>query len=379
MKILHITATLEDGGAEAVLYRLCSNDRESEHTVVSLLGPGKYGPLLEKEGITVKSFDFRSAKGLITGFFGLVNFLIRSKPDVIQTWLYYGNIIGGMASTLAGFRRVVWSIHHSNFSRGTIKPITRMMVYAGALSSRFIPRKIIFCSANATTAHEDVGYAGKKFVVIPNGYNITEFSEVPGARTAISKAHLINDNSFLIGMVARYDAQKDHANFLRALAIFKKENPATRIQAILVGPGIDSNNKELIELIKNSNVENIVTLLGSRSDIPTLMSAFDIHVLSSLGEAFPNVLAEAMACGTPCITTDVGDAGYIVSDTGWVVPPQDSSALAVAMTSALLARNSQNEWLQRKIHSRNRIIELFSIENMTNNYSSVWRSVCMHT
>jgi Glycosyltransferase len=121
-------------------------------------------------------------------------------------------------------------------------------------------------------------------------------------------------------------------------------------------------------------LEDNISLLGQRTDIATIMNSLDVHILSSsFGEGFPNVVAEAMACGTPCITTDVGDAAIIVGDTGWVVPPKDSQALANAMLEAMEEKqNNPQAWKARKQACRERIVNNFSIEKMVDSYHQVW-------
>ena len=115
-----------------------------------------------------------------------------------------------------------------------------------------------------------------------------------------------------------------------------------------------------------------VMLLGPRDDIPLIMNILDTHVLSSLGEAFPNVIAEAMACATPCITTDVGDASKIVGDTGWVVPSQDHCSLAQSIIEALTQVNDNYNWDLRKTASRKRIAEHYTTDKMVSDYYKVW-------
>ncbi len=132
-------------------------------------------------------------------------------------------------------------------------------------------------------------------------------------------------------MVARYDPQKDHNNLLNALALIKQMS----IHCILVGEEMTFRNTELTALIKEYDLQDRVTLLGPQDNIPSIMNALDVHVLSSVGEAFPNVLAEAMACGTPCVATDVGDAALIVGETGWIVPPSDPESLAQALADVV--------------------------------------------
>ena len=174
----------------------------------------------------------------------------------------------------------------------------------------------------------------------------------------------------LLGSVARWDPQKDHANLLRALALLSQNGLDFR--CVLAGPGIEPSNNALLQLISESNLADKVFLLGPRDDVPDIMNALDLHVLSSsYGEAFPNVVAEAMACGTPCVVTDVGDAAAIAGDTGWVAPPGNSRALAQSIDQALLAVLSP---LQGKIssESRQRIAGRFGIEQMVASYRNIW-------
>jgi glycosyltransferase involved in cell wall biosynthesis len=179
-------------------------------------------------------------------------------------------------------------------------------------------------------------------------------------------------------MVSRYDPQKDHANLLKALSILRQKN--IEFRCALVGKHIDDSNKELTFLIKKLELDSNILLLGSRSDIPTVMNGLDLHVLASSSEGFPNVVAEAMACGTPCVVTDVGDASFIVGDTGWVVPPRDSQRLADTIELAIKESN-RSGWVTRSIAARQRIEKNFSIDNMIRNYNAIWqeakRSQCV--
>lgn len=172
-------------------------------------------------------------------------------------------------------------------------------------------------------------------------------------------------------MVARFDLQKDHKNLVLALKELKSADVV--FHCVLVGTGMDTSNLVLQKLLEEAGVTDFVSLLGRRIDIPDVMNALDLHVLSSLGEAFPNVLAEAMACGTPCVTTDVGDAAYIVGDTGWVVPAQDSKSLAQAIQSALAVRADTNAWQLRQRAVRRRIEDNFTIERVVKAYDALWR------
>ena len=135
-----------------------------------------------------------------------------------------------------------------------------------------------------------------------------------------------------------------------------------------------ADNAELISMLKKYDLVENVTLLGQRVDIPAVMNGFDIHLLSSsFGEGFPNVLAEAMACGTPCISTDVGDASYIVGKTGWLVAAKDTDEFGGAILDAIdEQQNHKALWHDRSLACQGRIKDEFGIEKMTNKYGALW-------
>lgn len=375
MLIAHIITGLNNGGAEAVLYRLVTNDTKHKHVVVSLMGMGKYGPMLEEKGIEVVCLNMSQGKLTLGGVLTLWKTLRKHKPDVVQTWMYHADFIGGLVAKLAGIKNIVWGIHHTDLVPGESRKATILIARLCAKISAFVPTKIVCCAERAAQVHAELGYKKEKMVVIGNGYELSHFrvDEAMGAETR--EALGIEANTPLLGKVGRFNALKDHKNLLQALAILK--NKGLVFRALLVGPDIDVNNTELMSWVGQSQLQDNLFLLGQRTDIPALMNALDVHILSSLSEAFPNVLAEAMACGTPCVTTDVGDAGLIVGDTGWVVPPRNAEDLADAIEQALLEKQSNPEaWQQRKQASRTRIEENFSVERMVESYHKVWNGSC---
>lgn len=222
--------------------------------------------------------------------------------------------------------------------------------------------------------HEALGYYRCKMRFIPNGYDLAEFKPGLDPRGEL-RASLVADRSIpLIGMVGRFDPQKDHENLLDALAMLLDRGIV--FQCVLVGTGLNVSNVRITEWISQRGLTGHVRLLGRRSDISNIMNALDLHVLpSAYGEAFPNVVAEAMACGTPCVVTDVGDAAYIVGDTGWVVPPRDASALAEVIALALQYVSDTETGSEHSLRARRRIEEYFSIERMVDSYAAVWAEV----
>ncbi len=373
MKIAHVITGLNDGGAEAVLYRLCTNDRSSTHVVISLMDEGKYGPLLVSAGIELICINLQQGRITARGLFSLWRALRKSKADAVQTWMYHSDLLGGAIARLAGVKNVCWGIHHSNLAPGTIKSSTRTIAKVCAKLSSIIPRKIVSCSRAAAVIHGELGYVSEKFHVIPNGYDISLYNIDAHGREKVRTELGLKDDTILLGMVARYDPQKDHGNLLQAISKLATDGSTPRFSVALVGAGMDSENLELQQLIDKYSLGNSVLLLGQRRDIPSLMNALDLHILSSLGEAFPNVLSEAMACGTPCVTTDVGDAALIVGDSGWVVPPRNPAELAGALKQAIMAMSDRKTWDDRRSAARNHIVDNFCLEKMVRSYNDLWK------
>lgn len=140
-----------------------------------------------------------------------------------------------------------------------------------------------------------------------------------------------------------------------------------------MGLGINKRNKILINLIKKLNLENEIILSGTQKNINKIMNKIDIHILASeYGEAFPNVVAEAMAAGTPCVVTNVGDSSLIVGNTGWTVKIRNPKLLAVNIMKAIKKSKSKS-WCNNCQAARNRIVNNFTIEKMISKYNKVWQ------
>lgn len=372
MNIFHIITGLADGGAEAVLYRLCTHDAENRHVVVSMMDEGKYGPLLRAAGVAVHCLGMPRGRVTVRGLWRLWRLLRAERPTVVQTWMYHADLVGGVLARLAGVRAVCWGIRNSNLEPGKSRRATIWIARLDARLSRWVPAAIVCCAAQARDVHVRLGYAAEKFVIIPNGYDVGRFRPDAAARARLRAEWGVPDGVPLLGMVARFDPQKDHANLLAACA--RLQASGADFAAVLVGTGCDAGNAALVQQLAAAGLTQRVRLLGRRDDVPAVMAALDLHVLSSAyGEAFPNVLAEAMACGTPCVTTDVGDAAQIVGETGWVVPPRDAAALAEGIAAALKEwRERPDEWAARRCAARERIVETFGLDRMVQAYRRVW-------
>ncbi len=367
--IMHIITGLSDGGAEAVLYRLCcSTVRTRKHVVVSLMGHGKYGPLLTQHGVEVYTLGCRAGLSAFYTIPRFVRMIRASDPLVVQCWMYHGNLIGGVAAKIAGAKRIIWGIRHTSLENN--KTTTRLVSWICAKISRIIPSVIVCCSDSSSAIHKKYGYDASRIQVVYNGYDTSIFKLDQSMRDQFRRELGITQQHLVLGMVGRWNPQKDHNNLLGAMAELKKRG--YDFTCLLIGTQLDPGNPQIVQLIEDYDLNNQVTLLGSRSDIPSVMNGLDVHVLSSAyGEAFPNVVAEAMACGTPCAVTDVGDAAMIVGNLEWVAPPKDPERLADAIIYVLnaLEREGRDAVGAR---CRRRIEENFSLSRMVDAYQALW-------
>jgi glycosyltransferase involved in cell wall biosynthesis len=373
MKLVHVITSLLDGGAEGVLYRLCCHDHMNEHVVVSLRDQGKYGKLLSKHGIKIYTLNMKPGRLSLLCLYRLIKIIKIEKANVVQTWLYHADFFGGIAARLAGIKNLIWNVRHSNFNKNDTKKSLLILVKVLAKLSYFLPKKIIFCSTNSMNLHNEIGYQSHKMEYVPNGYDLQKFRSSFLKKSIFRKKINLKNETTLLGNVARFHPQKDHKNLLQALSILKKSK--IPFKCVLVGFGVTKRNKVLVKLIKKFKLNNEIILLGSQKDINLIMNGIDIHILASqYGEAFPNVVAEAMASGTPCVVTDVGDSSLIVGKTGWVAKPNNSTDLSHNIKKAI-KRLKSKKWKHLCFLSRKRIDNKFTINMMVNKYNNIWNAM----
>ena len=288
----------------------------------------------------------------------------------MQTWMYHADFIGGIAAYILRIK-VIWGIRHTNIDDPHIKKSTKLIAHLCAILSFFVPHRVVCCAEAARKSHVEFGYKKEKLIVVSNGYDLEKFCPDPIGRTELRGLWGISDDEIVFGMVARFDPVKDHENLIQALKVVREKG--LRFKCLLIGRDMVRENRDLSKKIEDAKLGRSILLLGQRVDIPAVMSALDIHILSSKDEAFPNVIAEAMACGTPCITTDAGDASEIVGDTGWVVPVEDSRSLASALIGAHAEWNGEGAtWGQRRTAVRARIIGRYDLHQMIDGFHRAW-------
>ena len=378
MQVLHIITGLQRGGAETLLCNLCKFDTEHIHTIISLSELKDAESVLnDQPNVCVYSLNFSNGKIKLSGLFKLYKLIKQIKPDIVQTWMIHADMIGGIVARLAGVKNIIWSVHYTNLVRGKSKKSTILLTKINAFLSYFIPKKIIYCAEKSREVQESLGFKKTKGVVVQNGYDIKSFSQNSSLGLKFRNKLDIHPDAFVIGHVGSYHPLKDQANLIEALSLLDQRG--FNFYAVFAGANLDNNNTSLVSLIKNKGLSNRVHLLGRRNDILSIMNGIDLFILSSESEAFPNVLNEAMACGTPCVSTDVGDASIILGDTGWIVPSKDSESLYSSVIKAAQEKESSHRsWSQRSASCRQRIVQKFSLEKMVKKYKEVWINVKKH-
>jgi len=375
VKVLHVINGLNTGGAEMMLYKLLSriDGAAFETEVVSLIDIGPIGQKIRALGVSVRSLGMRRGVPNPLAVLRLARWLRQDPPHVIQTWMYHADLVGGLAVRLAGSIPLAWGIHNGNLDPRGTKRMTIWTAMACARLSRWLPARIVCCSEASRQVHMQLGYAADKMVVIPNGFDLAVFRPDPAARRSVRRELGIPEEAPLIGLVARFAPRKDHRNFVQAAARLHACAPESHF--LLCGDGVSWENPELAGWIEAAGIRDWCHLLGRREDIPRLTAALDIASIASYyGEAFPMVIGEAMACGVPCVVTDVGDSAIIIGETGVVVPPKDPQALADGWNQLLLDM-SREERLQLGLAARQRIVERYSLGKIVERYERLYESL----
>jgi glycosyltransferase involved in cell wall biosynthesis len=367
--ILHVITDLEIGGAEMMLGKLLRrmNPLRYKNVVISLTGRGRLADGIEAAGVPVHSLEMKRAQIDLSALPKLVRLIKEIRPSILQTWLYHADLLGTAAAILSGRPHLVWNVRCSDMDLAHYPWTTRMTLKLLALCSR-MPQAIIVNSQVGQRFHEQIGYRARRWEMIPNGFDLEEFRPDPAAYLAWRDKLRLPHDTILIGMVARVDPMKDHATFLEAarqVAVGRSD-----VAFVLVGKDVDRLDAQVNTL----GLTGKVHLLGVRPDVATIMPALDIFSLTSaFGEGFPNVVGEAMACGVPCVVTDVGDAAFLVGNAGRAVPPGDPKLLARQWSDFIDMGRVKR--LEMGAVSRERVRAGFNLHSVVNHYERCYEEL----
>lgn len=332
MKIAHIITGLNVGGAELMLKRLVLSEpfqrNNNKQIVISLTAIGQIGNDLIKCGCEVYALNINKRGGLIRGFFALRNILVNFKPDVIQTWMYHSDLFGGLAAIAAGCKNIFWGIRATEVNSLN----TKFVRFLCAKLSFFVPNRIVCAAMASMKSHISYGYDQAKMLVINNGFDVD--SLVSNSKFSdLERPFNISPEDFIIGSLGRYDFDKDHSNFVGACVSLFPDYKMLKV--LIVGRNITDQNSELYKLILNSGYPERFFLHDETPYPQKFLAMMDVFCLHSRNEGFPNVLGEAMALSIPCVTTNVGDAPFLVGNAGLVVNKESPTELAIALKKLL--------------------------------------------
>jgi glycosyltransferase involved in cell wall biosynthesis len=371
MKIAHIITGLHVGGAETMLYKLLKTmDREKHDSIViSLQGKSIIGKKIEQLGVPVHCLylNYGNLFFVVQLFWILRVF----KPEIIQGWMYHGNLAACFAKYfMMPSCKVVWNIRCTLNLEKRKKRTKKIISFSAKLSKKV--SGIINNSRVSQQQHEAIGFVRKNSIYIGNGFDVERFKRNKQAYEYFRKTRRLGAQRIVIGNIARFHPMKDHFGLLLAFKEMQKKYDDA-LTLVLGGRGLDANNVLLLEKITQLGLEKSCILLGP-VDTHKVMPVFDVYVSSSAwGEGFPNVIGEAMCCEVPCVVTDVGDSAHLLGGCGEVVPPGLPKRLAAAIEQTL---NLSEEKKQRRVErARARVTKNFSIEYIAKQYAHLYENL----
>ena len=371
--VCHVIIGLEVGGAELMLKRLVESHQahpEWRHSIISLTSVGKVGVQLRASGIEVHALGVHSMAGAPIGVWKLILLLRQQRPDIVQTWMYHADLLGGLAARMAGRKNVIWGIRTTDVSAGG-SPATAWVRWLCARLSAWVPNTIVCAAQASRRSHEALGYSAARMVVVPNGFDLARLQATPSQAQALRLECGLVAGDVVVGTLGRFNAVKDPQNFVRAAGLLGKQFP--HVKFLMVGRDCDAANVQLKGWIAATGFSQRFMLLGERGDAAVCLAAMDVFCLSSRTEGFPNVVGEAMAMCKPCVVTDVGDAAYLLGDCGVAVPKEDAQALANGLAQVLSLPAAEREALGQRAHER--IAAEFTMDRTRQRFEAVYAQV----
>jgi glycosyltransferase involved in cell wall biosynthesis len=374
--ILHILPGLNIGGTEMLLFRLLKgmDNEQFRHVVVSMKEEGDVGAMISEMGVPVFSMGPRRKLSWIPGIRKVARIVREHKPMIIQGWLYHGNMVATMVHWMTGKKAaLMWNIQQALHDPGyETKEVRRLISLGARLSMR--PDVIIYISEAGMRHHSKFGYYEDRSMVIHNGIDTGLFRPSTELRNKMRSELNINEETTAVGLIARYSPVKDLDNFIEAANLVLRDE--RDVVFVCAGPGLERENSELMDKISEAGLDENIVLLGVRRNIQNLLPGLDIVVLSSKSEGFGMVIGEAMACGVPCVTTDVGDTAKLIGNTGLVVEPSNPYALSAGISDYValgpILRKRRGEM------ARERVVENYPLEKMIRQYEIVYRKTAIN-
>jgi glycosyltransferase involved in cell wall biosynthesis len=370
--VTHLVTGLGLGGAEVMLARVSGalHTQGWEQQVISLRRSGTMAARIEAQGVPCSSLELEGLGALPAAIRRLWLSVSSHPQDMLQGWMYHANLAASLVRSAGGVRRpVLWNIRQSLHDVANERPGTMAAIRLGAaMSSR--ADVILYNARTSARQHEAIGYDARRTRVIPNGFDSVDEATIAGAREAMRQQLRVDTDATVIGLLARWHPVKNHLGFLRAMLPILRAN--ARCIAVLAGPGVASVDNGLQREAEAAGVWTQVRLLDAVEEPTRLLSALDVLCSASRAEGFPNVVGEAMACGLPCVVTDVGDSAWLIGDTGIVTPVDEAS---ISEGIAAMLRAPARERMARGRAARQRVRESFSLSAVNTAYAAIYEEV----
>jgi glycosyltransferase involved in cell wall biosynthesis len=353
MRIVFVPGSLELGGAEQQLVILANGlvRRGHEVHVVSL----RMGGVLEEKAANGGVIVHQAPRNRVTNILGLPFRIRRLRPDLVHSYLPLANLL--MVTTRWWYRGapLVWGYRASDFSNFTTDRRDRLQDWLlGRLASRV---DLTICNSRAGRDFVvGLGFPKDRVQVVSNGIDSNYFRPDPVSGEEFRSRYLHGTDCPVVGMLARWDAVKGHEDFLRMAARVLRSVPTA--QFVAVGRHTEEDRREFLRVAEELGLVDHVVCVPEVSEPVGVLNAFDLLVSPSKSEGFPNVVAEAMACGVPAVTNGVGDARLIAGDLCPVVAVGDIEAMANAVIAVLEGERPSANAL------RSAVLEKFSVERL---------------
>jgi len=363
MKVVLLVRSLDRGGAERQLVMLARVLRDCgvDVVVVVFYDGGPFERDLVRLGIRVRSLGKAGRWDLVAFGFRFARVIKEENPDLLYGFVVTPNLLASAIKPIFPRLRVVWGVRSAHMDLSAYDWATRL-VYPLEATLSSLPDLIIVNSRAGQRHLKFRGFPERKVAHVPNGIDVEQYAPSPAGRARLRAAWSQADDSILVGIVARPDPVKAHDIFVRAAKQIRDVD--SRFHFICVGVDGEAATR-LQALSVELNIADALRIEEPRDDLADVYSALDIHVMCSHSEGFPNVVAEAMACGVPCVVTDVGDAAEIVADTGEIVQPANPKDLARGVQ--VLSKRLDSEASTLRVAARARIVREYSLDALARN------------
>lgn len=369
MKIIHVIIGLNVGGAELMLKRLVFHSQKTgqfQHSVISLTDTGIIGSDLEEQGIKVHTLGMKSVASVPKVFLQLKNLLKEIQPDVVQTWMYHADFLGGIAAKSVGIKNIIWGIRTTDVSQGASKQTVYLSKLCAKLSY-YIPDTIVCAARVSKDYHIGIGYDESKMIVIPNGFDVEALSSTKEEGLEVREQVGLSVDDIVIGSVGRFNPVKNQKLFVDVAAQLLKDFPDLKF--MLVGRDNTIENEELVSWIKKYGITDSFKLLGQRNDIPNCLQAMDIFCLHSKTEGFPNVVGEAILSDTICVAANVGDVDVLLDEES-IASSNNVFGISNAIKNYLTY--PKDKLLEKAIRNKNKVIDKYSMDVVLDKFHAAY-------